>query len=113
MPIPPTAPLENDWRAMTDVHQFFGLLKNISFPASRLSVWSATTSPAALIAMRCRAAGDGAPGGNEIMIFVGNRGCVQIFTGALEKVAPMRGWLNIFNPPLPCICARRASMKSG
>lgn len=31
------------------------------------------------------------------MIFVGNRGCVQIFTGALEKVAPMRGWLNIFN----------------
>jgi putative hemin transport protein len=35
--------------------------------------------------------------GNEIMIFVGNRGCVQIFTGALEKLAPMRGWLNIFN----------------
>jgi putative hemin transport protein len=31
------------------------------------------------------------------MIFVGNRGCVQIFTGALEKLAPMRGWLNIFN----------------
>ena len=27
----------------------------------------------------------------------GNRGCVQIFTGALEKLAPMRGWLNIFN----------------
>ena len=35
--------------------------------------------------------------GNEIMIFVGNRGCVQIFTGALEKLAPMRGWINIFN----------------
>ncbi len=27
MPIPPTAPPENDWRAMTDVHQFFGLLR--------------------------------------------------------------------------------------
>lgn len=23
--------------------------------------------------------------GNEIMVFVGNRGCVQIFTGAVEK----------------------------
>ena len=32
------------------------------------------------------------------MIFVGNRGCVQIFTGAVEKVVPMKGWLNIFNP---------------
>lgn len=36
--------------------------------------------------------------GNEIMIFVGNRGCVQIFTGSVEKVVPMKGWLNIFNP---------------
>ncbi|MBE3060561.1 hemin-degrading factor, partial [Klebsiella pneumoniae] len=31
------------------------------------------------------------------LVNVGNRGCVQIFTGALEKLAPMRGWLNIFN----------------
>ena len=36
--------------------------------------------------------------GNEIMVFVGNRGCVQIFTGAVEKVVPMKGWLNVFNP---------------
>lgn len=32
------------------------------------------------------------------MIFVGNRGCVQIFTGVVEKLTPMKGWLNIFNP---------------
>ncbi len=32
------------------------------------------------------------------MVFVGNRGCVQIFTGVVEKVVPMKGWLNIFNP---------------
>lgn len=30
------------------------------------------------------------------MIFVGNRGCVQILP-APRKLAPMRGWLNIFN----------------
>ena len=29
---------------------------------------------------------------------MGNRGCVQIFTGVVEKVVPMKGWLNIFNP---------------
>ena len=27
--------------------------------------------------------------GNEIMVFVGNRGCVQIFTGVVEKLAPI------------------------
>lgn len=32
------------------------------------------------------------------MIFVGSRGCVQIFTGVVGKLTPMKGWLNIFNP---------------
>ena len=39
--------------------------------------------------------------GNEIMIFVGNRGCVQIFTGPIarvEKMAQHAEWINIFNP---------------
>ncbi len=41
---------------------------------------------------------------NEIMIFVGNRGCVQIFTGEIKKIMPYQSegsdlkWLNIFNP---------------
>jgi len=34
---------------------------------------------------------------NEIMIFVGNPGCVQIFTGEIEKVRPHGEWINIFN----------------
>ena len=79
------AALENEWRAMTDVHQFFGLLVSDD--------------------LACRIDNNALPGlletvrqdGNEIMIFVGNRGCVQIFTGVLEKLAPMRGWINIFN----------------
>ena len=33
-----------------------------------------------------------------MMIFVGNRGCVQIFPGVVENVVLMKGWLNIFNP---------------
>jgi putative hemin transport protein len=32
------------------------------------------------------------------MIFIGNRGCVQIFTGAVEKLVPVDNWINIFNP---------------
>ncbi|SPZ30188.1 Hemin transport protein hemS [Raoultella planticola] len=92
------AALENEWRAMTDVHQFFGLLRKYNL--SRQQAFRLVSDDLA-----CRIDHDALPHlletireeGNEIMIFVGNRGCVQIFTGALEKLAPMRGWLNIFN----------------
>lgn len=86
-------------RAMTDVHQFFGLLKrhNLSRQqAFRLVgddlACQVENNALALLLETAR------QHGNEIMIFVGNRGCVQIFTGAVEKVVPMKGWLNIFNP---------------
>ncbi|VTN11225.1 Hemin transport protein hemS [Raoultella terrigena] len=92
------AALESEWRAMTDVHQFFGLLRKHNL--ARQQAFRAVSDDLA-----CRIENDALPRllgtireeGNEIMIFVGNRGCVQIFTGALEKLLPMRGWLNIFN----------------
>lgn len=92
------AALEKEWRAMTDVHQFFGLLRKHNL--SRQQAFRLVSDDLA-----CRIDNNALPGlletvrqdGNEIMIFVGNRGCVQIFTGALEKLAPMRGWINIFN----------------
>ncbi len=93
------ATVDSKWRAMTDVHQFFGLLKRHSLTrqqAFRLVgddlAWQVDNSALAQLLNTAR------QDGNEIMIFVGNRGCVQIFTGAIEKVVPMKGWLNIFNP---------------
>ena len=92
------AALESEWRAMTDVHQFFGLLRK--YRLSRQQAFRLVSDDLA-----CRIDAGALPRlletvhseGNEIMIFVGNRGCVQIFTGALEKLKPMRGWLKIFN----------------
>ncbi|WP_312078434.1 hematinate-forming heme oxygenase ChuS [Leclercia sp.] len=91
--------VDSEWRAMTDVHQFFGLLKRHSLTrqqAFRLvgDDLACQVDNSALSRLLNSAREDG----NEIMIFVGNRGCVQIFTGAVEKVVPMKGWLNIFNP---------------
>ena len=90
--------LEQEWRAMTNVHQFFGILKKhrLSRPqAFRLvsDELARRVSNDALAQLLETVQRDG----NEIMIFVGNRGCVQIFTGALEQVTPMKGWLNVFN----------------
>ena len=90
--------VDAEWRAMTDVHQFFGLLKRHNLTRQQafrlvgddLACKVANSAVAQLLETARQ-------DGNEIMVFVGNRGCVQIFTGALEKLAPMRGWINIFN----------------
>ncbi|TKI06602.1 hemin-degrading factor [Martelella alba] len=90
--------LEREWRAMTDVHQFAGLLKNHQL--TRQQAFRAVPEDLArqvdndalpLLLEKARL------DGNEIMIFVGNRGCIQIFTGIIEKVTPWENWLNIFN----------------
>lgn len=91
--------LDGEWRAMTDVHQFFTLLKrhNLSRQQAFRLVGddlACQVDNNAVARLLTRAHQDA----NEIMIFVGNRGCVQIFTGPIEKVVPMKGWLNIFNP---------------
>ncbi|ARD38436.1 hemin-degrading factor [Edwardsiella ictaluri] len=91
--------LEREWRAMTDVHQFFPLLQRHG--VSRQQAFAAVADDLACRvgnaalqqiltqAQRCQ---------NEIMIFVGNRGCVQIFTGEIARLTPQDQWLNVFNP---------------
>ncbi|NDL65663.1 hemin-degrading factor [Acerihabitans arboris] len=90
--------IDLDWRAMTDVHQFFPLLKRHGI--TRQQAFRAVgddlarqVDNRALNELLHTALKDG----NEIMIFVGNRGCVQIYTGIIEKVVPMEKWINIFN----------------
>ncbi|HCQ7173931.1 TPA: hemin-degrading factor [Enterobacter cloacae] len=96
---PDASRVDTEWRAMTDVHQFFSLLKrhNLSRQQAFRLVGddlAYRVDNTALAQLLETARQDG----NEIMIFVGNRGCVQIFTGVVEKLMPMKGWLNIFNP---------------
>ncbi|RTO57444.1 hemin-degrading factor [Enterobacter cloacae] len=95
---PDASLVDTEWRAMTDVHQFFSLLKrhNLSRQQAFRLVGddlACRVDNTALAQLLETARLDG----NEIMIFVGNRGCVQIFTGVVEKLMPMKGWLNIFN----------------
>lgn len=39
-----------------------------------------------------------ASGGVSLMVFVGNRGCIQIHTGAPKTVKVMGPWLNVLDP---------------
>ena len=92
------ATVDAEWRAMTDVHQFFQLLKRNNLTRQQAfravgddlayRVDNSSLTQLLNIAQQDQ---------NEIMIFVGNRGCVQIFTGLIEKVTPYQGWINVFN----------------
>ncbi|MGK4328808.1 hemin-degrading factor [Lonsdalea quercina] len=92
------ARLEQEWREMQDVHEFFPLLKRHNLTRQQAfrhvsDDLACLVDNQALATLLNAAYQDG----NEIMIFVGNRGCVQIFTGVIEKVVPMDHWLNVFN----------------
>lgn len=94
--------IEQQWRDMSDVHQFFTLLKthNLSrqqvfrIVSNELAWQVPTNSLSQLLSLAHQAK-------NEIMLFIGNRGCVQIFTGVINKLSPLKiessqtDWLNV------------------
>lgn len=97
------AALGGEWAAMTDTHQFFGLLRKFGVERQqsfRLMqdrfAWRA--SGAAVRELLQEAAFSGLP----IMVFVGSRGCIQIHTGPVSRVEPMeiqgKRWLNVLDP---------------
>ncbi len=87
------------WRAMTDSHEFFGILRRFGVArtqALRLA-GEELASAVALDAFEhvlTRASETELP----FMTFVGNGGVVQIFTGAVKRVVRLGGWLNVLDP---------------
>lgn len=92
------AALRQHWQAMTDTHQFFGLLKQ--FNLQRLTAvelvgidlaWRLDVG--AVLQMFGAVAGNDLP----IMAFVSNGGCTQIHSGPITTVQPMGPWLNVMD----------------
>lgn len=87
------------WLALKDTHEFFPILRRFGVgrtQALRLAP-DGMARPAPLGAARTtleHAAEHELP----IMIFVGNRGCIEIHTGPIHKVKVMGPWLNILDP---------------
>jgi putative hemin transport protein len=86
------------WSAMHDTHEFFELLKRFQVgrrQALRLmeGVHTRRTPPLAVEWLLNEAAASGLP----IMVFVGNPGCIQIHTGAVQRIEPMGPWLNVLD----------------
>jgi putative hemin transport protein len=93
------AAFQAEWLALTDTHQFFGMLRRHGV--------SRTQAMRLAPAGHAREVGIGAidtllseavATGLSIMVFVNNPGCVQIHTGPVHRVAPMGSWQNVMDP---------------
>lgn len=105
---PPEAPkadagkaetLRSEWRRMTDTHQFLRLTSKLKM--NRLGAYRIAGVPfvralsvEAVNVMLNRVAKEG----TGVMVFVGNRGCIQIHSGPVETLRPMGPWQNVMDP---------------
>lgn len=87
------------WLGLRDTHDFFKLLR--IFGVSRLRAFELAgkdlARPLALGTVATlleRAAASGV----SIMVFVGNKGCIQIHTGPVANIKPMGPWINVMDP---------------
>lgn len=91
--------LRNEWAKMTDTHQFMRLTAKLKM--NRLGAYRIVGKPFvrplatsalndALVAL-----GDS---DTEIMLFVGNRGCIQIHSGQIHTIKPIGPWQNVLDP---------------
>ena len=91
--------LRADWHAMTGSLPFFGLLKKhqvsrtqaFRLAGSEFATPLLTNRPALLLQKA-------AASGQEIMVFVGNPGCIQIHTGPVKNIQRMGNWINVLDP---------------
>lgn len=87
------------WRALTDTHDFFPLLRRFGVArtqALRLAPEGyaiAVANDAIVRVLETAVASE-----TSIMVFVGSPGCVQIHTGPVARVVPTGPWINVLDP---------------
>lgn len=97
------------WDALQDTHEFKSLLDRFGVSRTqglRLAGGERARQVGtdALSRLLHIAAGDGLP----IMVFVGNRGCIQIHTGPVANIVVKGPWLNVLDPGFNLHCREDA-----
>ena len=91
--------LHSAWRGMQDTHEFFGLLRKFgvartqSFRLIGQQYANKVSNSAARFVLQ-----EASERLQEIMIFVGNPGCIQIHTGPVNNIQIMGSWVNVMDP---------------
>lgn len=90
--------LIKEWKRLTDTHQFVRLCAKLKM--NRLGAYRIAgapfvrpLAPGAVDQMLHGVQADGF----DIMLFVGNRGCIEIHTGPIRRLQPMGPWQNVLD----------------
>jgi len=87
------------WDAMTDTHEFFFLLRKFNVSRTQaLRLAGESRARRVTDDALAQVLGDSSETDLHIMIFVGNRGCLQVFSGTTKKVKRLGPWLNVMDP---------------
>lgn len=88
------------WLGMEDTHEFFGLLRKYGLNNDRQLAFELApeghayrVAKNALVALLENAVDEQIP----MMFFLGNRSCLQIFSGNIHRLKPMENWYNILD----------------
>lgn len=91
--------LRQEWERMTDTHQFLRLTSKLKM--NRLGAYRVAgapfvraLAPSAFDDMLQKVQAQGL----EIMVFVGNRGCIEIHSGPVHTLKAMGPWQNVLDP---------------
>jgi putative hemin transport protein len=91
--------LQKEWARMTDTHQFMRLTSKLKM--NRLGAYRIAGEPfvrALAPAAVDQMLHDVAASALEIMVFTGNRGCIQIHSGPINTLKAMGPWQNVMDP---------------
>lgn len=91
--------LRAEWDALSDTHQFLKMTRKLKM--NRLGAYRTAGEPYtrplardAVSHLLHRASEQGI----ELMIFVGNEGCIQIHGGPVKNIVAMGPWINVLDP---------------
>lgn len=91
--------LRAEWAKMTDTHQFLRLTSKLKM--NRLGAYRIAgeplvrqLEPSAVVQMFEQVRDQGL----EVMVFVGNRGCIEIHGGPVQELKQMGPWFNVLDP---------------
>tara|TARA_R110002096_G_C14661942_1_gene728478 strand:+ start:5716 stop:6777 length:1062 start_codon:yes stop_codon:yes gene_type:complete len=91
--------MRQHWLALQDTHDFIELLRD--FGVARQQALRLVGDDLAFEVLPTAfryALEKAAETSLSIMVFVGNKGCIQIHTGPIKRVVEAQGWLNILDP---------------
>lgn len=95
-----TLAFQQEWIDLKDTHNFFGMLKKHDLhriEALNLAPTKHHASQVSNDSLR-KALNLASESGQEIMVFVGNRGAIGIHTGPVKKIVDFGPWLNVLDP---------------